>query len=48
MEKSINDYDENLRQLERQREQLEQVMKMMGQEWEERFVLSITIKLIHF
>lgn len=36
MEKSINDYDRNLEELERQRENLEMVMKMMGQEWEER------------
>lgn len=36
MEKSINDYDKNLEELERQRENLEMVMKMMGQEWEER------------
>lgn len=36
MEKSLNDYDKNLEELERQREKLEEVMKMMGQEWSER------------
>lgn len=36
MEKSLNDYDKNLEELERQREKLEEVMKVMGQEWSER------------
>ncbi|CAO3620836.1 unnamed protein product [Mucor hiemalis] len=35
MEKSLNDYDKNLEELERQREKLEEVMKVMGQEWSE-------------
>ncbi|ORY91916.1 hypothetical protein BCR43DRAFT_527235 [Syncephalastrum racemosum] len=35
MEKSLSDYDQSLEELERQREHLEQVMKKMGQEWEE-------------
>lgn len=37
MEKSISDYDQSLVELEKQREQLELVMKKMGQEWEERY-----------
>ena len=36
MEKTLIDYDKNLQELERQREQLEIVMQKMGQEWEER------------
>lgn len=36
MDKTLIDYDKNLEELERQREQLEIVMQMMGQEWEER------------
>ncbi|KAI7887454.1 hypothetical protein K492DRAFT_1238 [Lichtheimia hyalospora FSU 10163] len=35
MEKSLSDYDQSLEELERQREELELVMKKMGQEWEE-------------
>ncbi|OBZ91615.1 hypothetical protein A0J61_00332 [Choanephora cucurbitarum] len=35
MEKTLIDYDKNLQELERQREQLEIVMQKMGQEWEE-------------
>ena len=36
MDKTLIDYDKNLEELERQREKLEIVMQMMGQEWEER------------
>lgn len=36
MDKTILDYDKNLQELEVQREKLEKVMQMMGQEWEER------------
>lgn len=35
MDKTLIDYDKNLEELERQREKLEIVMQMMGQEWEE-------------
>ncbi|OAD76945.1 hypothetical protein PHYBLDRAFT_180249 [Phycomyces blakesleeanus NRRL 1555(-)] len=35
MERSLMDYDNSLEELERQREQLEIVMKRMGEEWEE-------------
>ncbi|KAI7902631.1 uncharacterized protein BX663DRAFT_435135 [Cokeromyces recurvatus] len=35
MDKTLSDYDKNLEELERQREKLEIVMQMMGQEWEE-------------
>ncbi|KAI9321870.1 hypothetical protein BX666DRAFT_1813053, partial [Dichotomocladium elegans] len=34
-EKSLQDYDESLRELEEQRVILERVMEKMGQEWEE-------------
>ena len=36
MEKSLHEYDQNLQELERQRENLENVMKLMGQEWDEK------------
>lgn len=36
MDKTLKDYDKNLEDLEIQRTKLEKVMKMMGQEWEER------------
>ncbi|KAI8087700.1 uncharacterized protein B0P05DRAFT_635414 [Gilbertella persicaria] len=35
MDKTLIEYDKNLQDLERQREQLELVMQKMGQEWEE-------------
>ncbi|KAI8085679.1 hypothetical protein BDF21DRAFT_326642, partial [Thamnidium elegans] len=35
MDKTLKDYDKNLEDLEIQRTKLENVMKMMGQEWEE-------------
>ncbi|ORY99122.1 hypothetical protein BCR43DRAFT_488769 [Syncephalastrum racemosum] len=35
MEKSLSDYDQNLEELEKQREQLELVMQKMGTEWEQ-------------
>ncbi|KAI8968184.1 hypothetical protein BDF20DRAFT_807215, partial [Mycotypha africana] len=34
MDKILIDYDKNLEELERQREKLEIVMQVMGQEWE--------------
>ncbi|KAI9272733.1 hypothetical protein BDA99DRAFT_499070 [Phascolomyces articulosus] len=34
MEKSLSDYDQSLEALEKQRKELELVMKKMGQEWE--------------
>ncbi|KAG2224712.1 hypothetical protein INT45_009027 [Circinella minor] len=34
MEKSLSDYDQSLEALEKQRKELELVMKQMGQEWE--------------
>lgn len=43
MEKSLSDYDQSLEELERQREELELVMKKMGQEWEERYEGSIHV-----
>ncbi|KAG0734870.1 hypothetical protein G6F57_013625 [Rhizopus arrhizus] len=35
MDKTLIDYDKNLEELERQRENLKVVMQRMGQEWEE-------------
>ncbi|KAI9299424.1 hypothetical protein BJ944DRAFT_274245 [Cunninghamella echinulata] len=35
MDKTIDDYSQSLVDLERQKQQLEQVMKKMGEEWEE-------------
>ncbi|KAI8972743.1 hypothetical protein BDB01DRAFT_749702 [Pilobolus umbonatus] len=35
MDKTLTEYDENLKELERQQEQLKLVMKKMDQEWEE-------------
>ncbi|KAI9022738.1 hypothetical protein CLU79DRAFT_750474 [Phycomyces nitens] len=35
MEKTISDYDESLKELDRQKETLERVMSTMGKEWEE-------------
>lgn len=43
MEKSLSDYDQSLEELERQREELELVMKKMGQEWEERYDYDIHV-----
>ena len=36
MDKSLSDYDQSLEALEKQRKELELVMKQMGQEWEAR------------
>lgn len=44
MDKTLIDYDKNLEELERQRENLKVVMQRMGQEWEERFVNLENVK----
>lgn len=48
MDKTLIDYDKNLEELERQRENLKVVMQRMGQEWEERFVNSENVKKIKY
>jgi hypothetical protein len=44
MDKTLIDYDKNLEELERQKENLKVVMQRMGQEWEERFVNLENVK----
>ena len=37
MEKSLSDYDKSLEALDKEKERLENVMRLMGEEWAERY-----------
>jgi hypothetical protein len=37
MEKTLSDYDKSLDALDKEKERLENVMRLMGEEWAERY-----------